>query len=211
MNHVYADDNVIVVFKPAGIETTSKTTPNTLEKQVGAFAVHRLDVNTEGLVIFAKTELAKKELEDAFKNGNVHKTYIALCFGKLKTGPITLGGYLTKDATKGEVKITKNRTAGALPVETQIRTLPCGIPDKNFCVIEAKPITGRTHQIRAHLASIGVSIAGDAKYGDFGLNKMYGYKKQCLCAVKLEFSFPAASPLAYLNKKHFEARPTFGY
>ncbi|MDR0462480.1 MAG: RluA family pseudouridine synthase [Christensenellaceae bacterium] len=231
MKVIYDDDNVIVVHKPQGIETATfggvsprtssalpadyplvkhaPTPPATLESQVAAFAVHRLDVNTEGLVIFAKTQIAKSELELAFKNHTVEKTYWALCFGTLRTSPLELGGYLLKDAKTGVVKVFKDRVGGAVPIKTIVRQIKA-VDD--MILLEIKPLTGRTHQIRAHLASIGISIAGDGKYGDFKLNKAHGLKKQCLCAVGLRFNFPPSSPLAYLNAKTFNTKPlTFGY
>ena len=204
MTEVYRDDNVLVVFKPQGIETAGAG--DTLEARVGAIAVHRLDVNTEGLVIFARNPQAKAELDAAFKNGWVEKTYIALCFGRLRGGAVTLGGYLVKDADAGVVRISKERSAGAKPVKTVVRHLADA---GEMSVLEIKPLTGRTHQIRAHLAGIGISIAGDGKYGDFALNKRYGYKRQCLAATQMSFKFPRESPLAYLNQKRFHVRPKF--
>jgi 23S rRNA pseudouridine955/2504/2580 synthase len=203
---IFEDENIAVVFKNRGIETTSEQNANTLEKLLGWRACHRLDVNTEGLVVFAKTDKAAEEMKNAFEHGLVSKTYLALVFGQLQKSPLTLTGYLMKDRERGEVVIAKEKQRGALPVKTVVQFVK---HIKDYSLLKINPITGRTHQIRAHLASIGLYIVGDGKYGDGKMNKLFGENKQCLSATEITFAFPLDSPLRYLNGRTFTAKPSF--
>jgi 23S rRNA pseudouridine955/2504/2580 synthase len=209
---VLEDKNIAVVYKHQGIETTSDESTNTLENLLNTngkakyIACHRLDFNTEGLIVFAKSQAVADEIRTAFENDQIQKTYLALCFGQLRKSPVTLTGYLIKDKEHGEVKIVKEKTQGAVPVKTVVEFVK---QSGEFSLIKITPKTGRTHQIRAHLAAIGLYIVGDGKYGDAKLNRLYTHNKQCLCATALAFNFPTASPLQYLNAQNVEIKPSF--
>lgn len=198
---VYRDDNILVVNKTAGIEvqgTDSLTERiNNILTDATAVPVHRLDRNTMGLVVFALNKTAETELLASFKDRDIDKLYNCIVVGNPKPASAKLKAFLFKDAKKSMVYVSDAPKQGYLPIETHYRVL------KNIgelSLLEVKLVTGRTHQIRAHLAHIKYPILGDGKYGINKINHRYRVKTQLLCCTKVTFHF-AQGPLKYLDGK----------
>ena len=114
--------------------------------------------------------------------------------------------YLKKDAQAARVTIYDWAAPGAQPIETAYAMLDSC---QEYSLLEVELVTGRTHQIRAHLAHLGMPICGDDRYGDREKNKQWKVAKQQLFATRIEFSFPRGTCLAYLDKRRFAVKPKF--
>lgn len=195
---VYEDENVYIADKFSGVSSEG------LSSELGGkgefYAVHRLDRNTQGLIVYAKTRAAEEELLSAFKERGVQKTYIALCKNRFTAKSGTLTAYLKKDASASVVKVYKSPLSGAVKIITGYEVKE---NRGDIALVEITLHTGKTHQIRAHTAFIGCPVLGDEKYGDGDLNKKYGLKRQCLIAKKLKFNLNGN--LKYLNEFDFES------
>ena len=197
---VYEDENVYIADKHSGV--SSEGLYAELSQMGEFYAVHRLDRNTQGLIIYAKNKEAECELLRAFKERKINKTYIALCKSRFKEREGTLTAYLKKD--NGLVKIFASPERGAEKIITEYRV------EENFGDIALVKITlhtGKTHQIRAHMSYIGCPVLGDEKYGDRALNSKYSARRQRLIAKYLNFNLDGK--LAYLNSKTFESAFNF--
>lgn len=197
---IFENDDIVVVNKPRNIETVSDSQDDLLGiliKKLGGqlFAVHRLDRNTQGLVIFAKNLDAKQALDEAIKNRNIKKYYLAKVVGVPKIKNQNLLAYLKKDEKNSVVYVSDNKIDGYDEIKTNYIVLES---DEEFSVLEVELVTGKTHQIRAHLSHIGLPILGDEKYGNNLVNKKMNKKQQCLCAYKLVFDLESGY-LSYLN------------
>ena len=208
---VFEDENILVIDKPAGIEVTGFQSLTTLiHKQYAncgylPMPCHRLDRNTTGLVLFAKNQEALDILLDKFKNHEIEKHYLALVYGVPKEQSQTLTAYLFKDSKKSIAYISDKPQKGYSKIITSYSVL-----EKNTngtCLLDVEIKTGKTHQIRAHLAHIGLPIVGDGKYGNYEINKRLGYKVQQLRSYILKFNFTTDSGiLNYLNGKKIKSR-----
>lgn len=196
---VYQDENVYIADKLSGV--TSEGLLSELCNRGVFYAVHRLDRNTQGLLIFAKTKSAEEELLAAFKDKKINKTYLALCKNNFKMQEATLTAYLQKDEKTSTVKVFDGERKNSVKIITGYKVLQ---RMNEIALVQITLHTGKTHQIRAHTAHIGCPVLGDEKYGDGVLNKKYSVKRQCLVAKCLSFNLDGE--LKYLNGKVFESR-----
>lgn len=218
---VYEDENLLLCNKPQGVLSHPDKTEfrDTLISRICRYLyekgeydpaqehsftpalANRIDRNTGGIVIAAKNAAALKILCEKIKNREIDKRYLAVVHGTLQKKQGTLTGYLEKNEAKNKVYLTGTKTGSAKSIQTQYRVLK---QKNNLSLLEVKLITGRTHQIRAHFASIGHPLLGDGKYGTLKQDKQMGFNKQALYSYKLRFCFKTnAGPLNYLNEKEF--------
>lgn len=202
---IYEDEHMLLINKPAGMlsQPADGKEPSLVEYLIGYLVesgavtedsletfrpsvCNRLDRNTSGIVAAGKSLAGLQELSKVFHDRTIHKYYLCLVDGVLKKGS-HLKGYLKKDEATNKVEILKEKQEDALPIETRYK--PLG-DNGHTTLLEVELITGRAHQIRAHLASIGHPILGDGKYGRSSLNqrlkKEYQLKYQLLHAYRLE-------------------------
>lgn len=206
---VYEDNNILIVNKPAELEVvgddslTSNLKISLYSTTENAYLepCHRLDRNTTGLVLFAKNEESKQIILEKFKNQEIEKHYLAYVYGIPKNKKETLNAFLFKDNKKSMVYISDEPHKGYVPITTSYLVLETD-KSKKISLLDVTLHTGKTHQIRAHLAHIGYPILGDGKYGINQVNKQFKFKYQQLQSYILKFNFSTNSGiLDYLNGK----------
>lgn len=220
---VYEDAELLIVKKPRGMPTqrdgTGKVSLNDeLLSYVGEAAgmrpsvCHRLDRNTEGLVICGKTVRALQQISEWIAERKIRKWYRALVFGRTEeTGKISK--WLLKDPATNTVKVAAENTPGAVPAVTEFRKISDMRVNGGFVTeVEAELLTGRSHQIRVHFASIGHPLLGDLKYGtreSRAFSRRLEFSAQALSAAKIAFP-ETDGPLAAISGREFSIVPDFG-
>ena len=214
---VYEDAQVLVAQKPAGllVQDEAGAQADTLLNRArrylyekGELAAnapwlpqlcHRLDTGTSGLVILAKTPAALAQMTELIRTRTVQKEYLCVTLGAPARPQAELRGFLVKNAKRGTVRVTATAQRGAKEIITRYETL---CKSGALALLRVQLVTGRTHQIRAHLASIGCPVLGDSKYGNTQANRAWHFKYQALCAYSLRFpAMEKESPCAGLSEK----------
>lgn len=216
---VYEDENIILVNKRPGVlvHEDDEARDNTLIMHIKAYLYqkgeydpeneqsfapalcNRIDRNTGGIVIGAKNAEALRVMNEKIKNDEISKFYYCAVHGKMPKKADTLTGFLLKDSDKNQVRIFDKQVKGSKNIITKYKV----VSEKNGnSLLEIELVTGRTHQIRAHLSYIGHPLLGDGKYGVNKDDRAKGYKYQALYAYRLRFDFNDDSgALGYLRGK----------
>lgn len=221
---VYEDENLMLLNKRPGLlcHADEHEKVNTLITHIQAYLYqkkewnprdehsftpalcNRIDRNTGGIVIAAKTAEALRILNDKIKDREMEKRYLCIVHGRPKPPEGLIENYLRRDEKRKQVTLHRTRVPGAKTARTRYRTLTS---HGRLSLVECELLTGRTHQIRAHMASIGCPLLGDGKYGTNELNRPYGETGQALYAYSLTFRFAQdAGALQYLDGKTFKIK-----
>lgn len=216
---VYEDDNILIVDKKVGVicHQDSRYDSDALNLRVLRYLYekgeylpdespftpalcNRIDRNTGGLVIAAKNAEALRVINRKIRDREIEKYYLCVVRGRPPEDHDILRAWLIKDDDKNTVAVYDSPREGAKEIITEYTALSGSDSKPGLTLCEVLLHTGRTHQIRAHMAHIGNPLLGDEKYGDRALNARLNLKRQALYSYKLRFTFSTeAGPLEYLN------------
>lgn len=224
LNILYEDENIMILDKKPGLIVHPDETYHfdsliarvqhylydrgeydpARENSFAPALINRIDRNTGGIVMAAKNAETLRIMNQKVKAREMQKLYLCVVRGTMEKKADTLEAYLTKNEKQNRVYISHDRTGEAKTIRTRYRVLS---QRAGFSLLEVELLTGRTHQIRAHLAAVGHPLAGDGKYGRNAVNKKTGFPYQALYSYRLAFRFTSDSGvLEYLNGKEFEAK-----
>ncbi len=224
---VYEDENLLLCDKRPGliVHSDDEEDVNTLINEIKAYLwqkgeyrpeeenafapalCNRIDRNTGGIVIAAKNATALRVMNEKIRAREIDKRYLCAAHGRFERKEGTLRGYLKKDAKTNTVSVFEKKTTKSNEVKEIVTAYRVLKEKGDLSLCEVQLITGRTHQIRAHFASVGHPLLGDGKYGVNREDKRGGYKYQALYSYRLTFAFREDSPLDYLRGKTVEANP----
>lgn len=220
---IYEDENILLIDKKNGLvvhednDGTVDTLVNRMqhylyskgeydpadENSFTPSLCNRLDRNTGGIVIAAKNAESLRILNQKIKDRELQKKYLCITAGVPPKKSDTLTHFLFKDSKSNTVTVSDRKTEKNKTIVTKYRVIKS---DGKLSLVEVELLTGRTHQIRAHMAYIGCPLLGDGKYGSNKVNREYGIKTQALYSYKLKFTFSTdGGLLEYLNGKEFTA------
>ena len=209
-NIVYEDDNLLIVNKPRGLllQQDGDNSHESLDKIVGdylkmtAMPVHRLDKDTSGLCLFAKNKKAADEMGKIFNDhSQIEKHYLTLVSGQINEDGV-VDAPLRKSFERKKMVVAPLKS-GAKQAITKYHPVKVF---KDYTLLDISLLTGRTHQIRAHMSYLRHHVVGDIKYGDYKINNIFkrefNFENQFLHAYKIKF-LDIKGPLNYLKNKEF--------